>query len=298
MNRRSGIKAKIAMKNISTSDSQGSSDNPSAPGSSVSGNGAPDNSVSGSGVSGAGAQSALAGTLYGIGVGPGAPDLLTLRAVNCLRRVDVVLAAASSGKEHSLALSIAAPHLPKGAQTRQLHFPMSRNPEELKKAWAENAKTAAAILESGRNAAFITLGDPLIYSTFGYLMRTLESLYPQLPIEVVPGVTSFQTAAAETRTILCEGDENLLLTAGTNAPRRLDAALAVADSAVIVKAYRNSREIYKAVDRAGKNTTAVFVSKIGLEGELKIRGLDQAPDDPHYLSLLLLPPKRDGGGQA
>lgn len=232
------------------------------------------------------------GTLYGIGVGPGSPDLLTLRAINVLRGVDIILAAASPRNEDSLALSIAAPHLPPATETLRLDFPMTHDRDALRDAWEENAAKVAELLMSGKNAAFLTLGDPLIYSTFGYLLQTLAGKHPDLPVEVVPGITSFQEAAAKSKTILCEGRENLLLVAGVNDPERLDQALAAADSAVILKAYKNSAAVHAALAKAGKNGETLFASRLGLPGECLLRGLENAPQDPPYLSLLLAPPRR------
>lgn len=232
------------------------------------------------------------GTLYGIGVGPGSPDLITLRAVDVLRRVEVVLAAASPRNEQSLALSIAAPHLPKSVHVERLDFPMTRDTAVLEKAWADNADAVRRVLESGRSAAFLTLGDPLIYSTFGYLMRTLLALAPHLNVEVVPGITSYQEAAAKTRTILCEGEENLMVIPGINTAEDLDKALESADSAVILKAYRNAPIIRRSLLKAGKNGETLFASRLGLEGETMAQGLERMPEQPHYLSLLLVPPVR------
>ena len=233
-----------------------------------------------------------AGVLYGIGVGPGAPDLITLRAVNALRSVRVILAAASPKNEHSLALSIAAPHLPEDVEILRLDFPMTRDRAVLEHAWAGNARAVAAVLRSGRDAAFLTLGDPLIYSTFGYLMRTLRALDPDLPVRVVPGITSYQEAAAKTRTVLCEGGENLLIVSGINDADRLGQALELADSAVILKAYRNFETITGALRAHGRLGQSRFASRLGLEGEITLRGLENAPEKPHYLSLILAPPRR------
>lgn len=232
------------------------------------------------------------GILYGVGVGPGSPDLLTLRAVDVLRGVEVILAPASPRNEHSLALSIAAPHLPENTAVERLDFPMTRDKEVLKAAWKVNAEKTAAILRSGRNAAFLTLGDPMIYSTFSYLMRTLERLHPDLPVKVVPGITSYQEAAAKTRTVLCEGGEDLLLLAGINDQAHLERALSMADSAVILKAYRNFSAIRGALAASGRDKGAVFASRLGLEGEVTRQGLDAVPDTPHYLSLILAAPQR------
>jgi precorrin-2/cobalt-factor-2 C20-methyltransferase len=116
---------------------------------------------------------------------------------------------------------------------------MTRDRSRLEAAWENNAAKTAGLLRSGRSAAFLTLGDPMTYSTFGYLMRTLRAMDASLPVEVVPGIASYQEAAARTRTVLCEGEENLLLMSGINNAGRLRQLLGIADSAVILKAYRN-----------------------------------------------------------
>lgn len=232
------------------------------------------------------------GTLYGIGVGPGAPDLITLRAVSVLKTVPVVLAAASPKNEQSLALSIARSHLSAQARVVRLDFPMTREQSVLERAWTENARTVAEVLLSGLDAAFLTLGDPLIYSTFGYLARTLRNMEPNLPISIVPGITSYQEAAARTGTVLCEGEENLLLLSGVNTAATLAKSLSLADSAVVLKAYRNRDGICEALETTGRSAEARFASKLGLEGEMTANGLENIPETPHYLSLILVPPDR------
>uniref|UniRef100_B8DLS2 Precorrin-2 C20-methyltransferase n=1 Tax=Nitratidesulfovibrio vulgaris (strain DSM 19637 / Miyazaki F) TaxID=883 RepID=B8DLS2_NITV9 len=237
------------------------------------------------------------GTLFGIGVGPGEPDLLTLRAVNALSRVHVVFAASSTRNDYSVALDIARPHLPADVRIETLGFPMTRDKAALAAAWESNARAVANTLRKGRDAAFLTLGDPLIYSTFGYLLRTLRRVAPDLPddaVQVVPGVTSYQAAAARTRTILCEADETLLLVPGVNGTDKLAADVAGADNAVILKAYRKFPEIRQVLADQGSAEQAVFVSRLGLPGEIIAPTLADAPDTPHYLTLLLVPKARTG----
>lgn len=226
------------------------------------------------------------GTLYGIGVGPGAPDLITLRAVSVLQKTRVILAASSTRNAYSTALDIARPHLPADAEIIHLAFPMTRDKAALGPAWEENARIAAVHLEKGQDAAFLTLGDPLIYSTFGYLMRTLHAIFPHIPVSVIPGITSFQAAAAETRTVLCEQDENFLLLPGVRDDTALRRDLECADNAAILKAYRTLPAIQAALrdDTPGKN--AIFISRLGLDGQI-ITPADQAPESPNYLSLIL-----------
>ncbi len=226
------------------------------------------------------------GTLYGIGVGPGDPDLLTIKAVKKLARVDVVFAASSTKNAYSVALSIAQPHLRDVVQVVQLGFPMSRHAEVLQKAWHENATIVAKQLLAGRHCAFLTLGDPLIYSTFGYLLRTLRALHPELPVEIVPGITSYQASAAHTGTVLCEAEENLLLLSGM--ANGLEEKLKHADNAVILKAYRNFTNIRETLEATGNSPRSTFVSRLGMTGETVAKSLKDAPASPHYFSLLLV----------
>ncbi|MDR3640693.1 MAG: precorrin-2 C(20)-methyltransferase [Humidesulfovibrio sp.] len=227
------------------------------------------------------------GTLYGIGVGPGDPDLITLKAVKTLQKVDVVLAAASPKNDGSLALSIAGPHLRPDAEIIRLNFPMTRDQAVLDKAWRENADTVAAILDAGKSAAFLTLGDPLTYSTFGYLLRTLGQL-AETPVEVIPGITSYQAAAAFTGRVLVESGESLAVVSGVGTEEELTRVLESAQSAVILKAYKNMPTIRRVLERLGLSDSCVFVTRLGLEGEEVITGLENVPDKPSYFSLVLL----------
>lgn len=238
-------------------------------------------------------QSAPSGSghLYGVGVGPGDPDLVTLRAIRTLAAADVILAASSSRNEYSLALSIARPHIPDGTPVIDLPFPMTRDAAVLAEAWENNARTAVSLVDQGKKAVFLTLGDPLIYSTFGYLMRTVQRLAPQTPVTVIPGISSFQAAAAKTRTILCESGENLLIQAGINPQSHLEEELRLADNAVLLKAYKNFADIRRACDQAGRTENAVLVSRLGLPDE-HITPLAEAPETPNYLSLVLATKER------
>ena len=228
------------------------------------------------------------GSLYGIGVGPGAPDLITVRAVRILGETRVVLAAASPRNDYSTALEIARPYLRRDAAVLRLDFPMTRDRIILEDAWARASDSVEAVLRRGEDAVFLTLGDPLVYSTFGYLTRTLRKRDAGIPIEIVPGITSFQAAAALTGTVLCEGDQSLRILPGIADGARLEEELDAPGNAVILKAYRNFPAIRAALERTGRLDKAVLVSLVGLEGETVCRNLADLPDvPPPYLSLVL-----------
>jgi len=226
--------------------------------------------------------------LYGVGVGPGDPELLTLKAVNTLRRVDLLLAASSSRNEYSIALDIARPHLHEGVPVVMLDFPMTRDRKDLESAWEANTRIAAEELLKGRDVAFLTLGDPMVYSTFGYLARTVARLYPEIPVRVVPGITSFQAAAAGNGVPLVESGENLLILSGVNDAHVLSESLEQADNTVILKSYRNFAAIKEVVEHHGLGDRSFFVSRIGLAGEVGRCSLADAPENPNYLSLVVV----------
>lgn len=232
------------------------------------------------------------GTLFAIGVGPGDPELLTLKAARLLGSVRVVFTAASPKNDQSHALAIAQAHLRPDALVERLEFPMTRDEVVLQNAWRTAARRVLAELAAGRDAAFLTLGDPMTYSTFGYLSRILREMSPETRIEAVPGVTSYQAAAAAALTPLVEGEESLMIVSGIAGQKRLSQVLGLADNAVVLKAYRNLPAIRKAVEELGLGERAVTVSRLGMDGEARYQGLAQIPETLPYFSLMLLPKSR------
>lgn len=232
------------------------------------------------------------GILYGVGVGPGDPELLTLKAARLLGRVSRVYAAASTKNGYSVSLSIARPHLAPGVEPVVLRFPMTRDQAVLDRAWGENARTVLADLDAGRDAAFLTLGDPSAYSTFGYLLRTLRGLDPAVRAEAVPGITSFCAAAALAGQPLAEGDQTLAVVSGVSGGDTLRRAARTADSLVVLKAYKRFPDIKAALAEAGLLEDAVLVSACGQEGESLVRDLSAVEETPPYFSLVLARKKR------
>src|SRR5258708_15371290 len=140
------------------------------------------------------------GTLYGGGVGPGAPDLMTLRAVETLKRAEVLALPRSSDYGASMAWKIIEPVMGKvpGQERLFLTFPMSKEPSRLHSAWDVAFSKIGEYLECGRSVAFATEGDPSLYSTFGYLQREASQRWPGIRVEVVPGVSSIVAGPAIT----------------------------------------------------------------------------------------------------
>jgi precorrin-2/cobalt-factor-2 C20-methyltransferase len=230
----------------------------------------------------------MSGHLYGIGVGRGAPELFPNTGATPPARAHLNRAGPATKPHDSMALDIARPHLRPDARVVRLGFPMSRDDSTLQAAWEENARLVLAELDAGHDAAFLTLGDPLLYSTFAYLLRTLRRLAPATPVTVVPGITSFQAVAAATETVLAEGSQNLMVLPGIRDAGELRRNLSGADNAVILKAYTNFAAIREELRALPKHTHCVFASKMGMKEQFITRSLDEAPDSPTYLSLMLL----------
>jgi precorrin-2/cobalt-factor-2 C20-methyltransferase len=228
------------------------------------------------------------GTFYGVGVGPGDPELITLKACRILSRVAVVFAAASTKNHHSLAMRIARPHIPQTTAVELLRFPMSRDRLETRRAWEENGRRIARELEACRDAAFITLGDSLTYSTFGYLITQVRAAAPAARIETVPGITSYQAAASRLNTPLVEGEGSLMILSGASGGDRLRALARKPDTVVFLKAYRNLEDICAALEEAGGYQRCVAVKNCGHENEQIITDLDAlCREKPDYWTLLI-----------
>lgn len=227
------------------------------------------------------------GKLFGVGVGPGDPELITVKAVRVIKEADIIFTAASSKNSYSLAVEIASPYISPTATTKSLGFPMTKNEDEVEKAWTANAKEIAAELKQGKNAVFLTLGDPITYSTFGYILKKMKCIMPGADIETIPGITSFHAASARLNRILVEGEESLLLTSGAFGGSRVRNVREV-ENIAIVKAYKNISDINAALKETGMHENGVAVTRCGRDREEIIDDLDlletRAPD---YWTLIL-----------
>jgi len=228
------------------------------------------------------------GILYGIGVGPGDPDLITLKAVKILSRVDMVFAASSAKNSHSQAVEIARPHLKASVPIQMIPFPMTRRRQAMEAAWQDNARTVIQVLEQGKNAAFITLGDCMTYSTYGYVLKHIQKLAPHIEICSIPGITSYQAAAARINTPLVEGEESMTLLSGVTGGDRFREISDRTDNVIFLKAYKNAGDIVKTLDEAGMAGKSVGIVKCGLEGEQIIPNVNVFQEKkPDYWTLII-----------
>jgi len=235
------------------------------------------------------------GILYGVGVGPGDPELLTLKALKVLREVDVVFAASSPKNGYSLALNTVKDLLPTKTRVAKLPFPMTSDAGVLQKAWQENASAVRDALDQGQDAAFITIGDPLTYSTYGYLLKTLSQNGCGVKAVTVPGITAYHAAAARLNKPLVESNESLVVVSGVGDPESIRRLAGFSENIVIMKAYRRFDSIIDTVESLPKACSVSAVSQIGLPEERVTQDATRLKGDKMpYLTLCVVKRKKDG----
>jgi len=194
------------------------------------------------------------GKVIGVGVGPGDPDLLTVKAIRTLQEADVVCAPTGNSAGNSLALSIIRPVL-EGRQSSPevitLAFPMVRDKAELERAWTVNTNRIAKYAQEGKLVAFVAVGDPSLYSTFTYVARVLKIKYPEIPVEIIPGVTSLSACMAKARIPLAFGEETLLITPRLNM-NLLKEQSRLVDNIVWMKGVKRLPEIIKILKKSAR----------------------------------------------
>jgi precorrin-2/cobalt-factor-2 C20-methyltransferase len=205
----------------------------------------------------------MSATLYGVGVGPGAPDLITLRALETIRRVPVLALPRGSDYGASRAFEIVEPTIGEIAGQKRLFltFPMSMDPERLKPAFERAFERIGAELVAGRDVAFLTEGDPSLYSTFIYLQHEARQRWPEVRVEVVPGVSSITAVPAVTGVPLADGQERIAILPGAYGLQDLVQILRRFDTVVLMKIGPELPRIIKALEAEGLLDRAVYVSR-------------------------------------
>lgn len=212
------------------------------------------------------------GRLTGVGVGPGDPELVTVKAVRVLREADVVFVPVSASGEPGYAEGVVRAHTDRPIE--RLEFALGddlirgtggKPPGAGRDAtWDTASRAVAAAVAGGAWAAFATIGDPNLYSTFTYLARRLA---PEVTVDTVPGITAFQDLAARSGTVLAEGAQTLALLPFTAGLERLGTALDTFDTVVTYKGGRHLPCLRELLSRAGRLDQAVFGARLGLDGE-------------------------------
>jgi precorrin-2/cobalt-factor-2 C20-methyltransferase len=237
----------------------------------------------------------VTGRLVGVGVGPGDPELVTVKGVRALQRADVVFVPVADTGETGRAEAVALAYVPPD-RVRRLTFVLAGDAAAREASWDRAGAAVAEVTAAGRVAAFATLGDPAVYSTFAYLAATVRGLAGDVEVETVPGVTAMQDLAARSGTVLVEGGERLALLPLAAGPRRLTEALASFDTVVCYKGGRHLPEIMDTLRRAGRLERAVYGARLGLPDEIVSPAAKLAPEPGPYLSTVIALPDRPSRG--
>ena len=224
------------------------------------------------------------GILYGVGVGPGDPQLLTLKACDVIGSVDV-LAYPVNGSGTSFARSIAADFIPEGVDECPIPVPMKVERGPAQDAYDDAAKNISDHLKAGREVAYLCVGDPLFYGSFMYLAARLGAAHV---IEVVPGVTSVSACAALTQTPLGGRNDILSVVPATLDKAALETAIAEADTAAIIKVGRHFEKVRDILRAAGLMGSAVILESATGENERVIPLAEAGDGDAPYFSTILV----------
>jgi precorrin-2/cobalt-factor-2 C20-methyltransferase len=223
----------------------------------------------------------MKGIAYGVGVGPGDPELMTQKAIRLIRENNVIAVAGKNATE-AVAYKIAAAMVPE-LQDKELvpiYMPMVRDRDLIDAEHKKGAKQLESYLEKGQNVVYITLGDPTIYCTFSYLQHILEE--DGYTVELVPGITSFCAAAARLNLPLVEWDEPLHV---IPAVHKTDETLDQTGTYVLMKSASHMQEVKEMLRQSGRDVSAV--ENCSMETEKIYRGVEAIPDDAGYFSLII-----------
>ncbi len=227
------------------------------------------------------------GKLYAIGTGPGAADLITVRGARILGQLNVLYAPAGRKGGDSLSLSIVREYLGAATRVKSRHFPMSQDADEKGMVWDTVAQEMAADVEQGLQVGFITLGDAMLYSTWVFLLARLRG---RVPIDIIPGVTSFACIAARAQLPLAMESQSLAVMACTDDDSALETALLSHDCIVLMKVYGRFARIQQLLRRLGLIQHALLMANASLPDEICFTLLDNVPPDrvlPYFSTVVV-----------
>lgn len=242
---------------------------------------------------GAGAQ-----VLVGVGVGPGDPELITVKGVRTLQRADLVLVPTMDGAGRGRAEQTVLEYVPE-ERLRRLSFALNERHDTARRerSWdAAGAVAADAFAAGAQLVAFATIGDPNVYSTFTYLAQTVRALRPAVQVETVPAITAMQDLAARSGTVLCEGTESLVLLPLTGNLDALRVAAAEFDNVVIYKSGPRMGAVLDVLRESGRLDTAVYGAALGLPDQDIRPAASIDSDVAPYLATILVPQAKSGRG--
>lgn len=234
----------------------------------------------------------IKGKLYGIGIGPGDPKLITLKAKEILDKVKTIFVPKAKEDTLSLARSIIENIFLKPKNFIELTFPMTKDKKILRKYWKESARKIAQEIKRNKIAAYLTIGDPFIYSTYIYMIKELKKDFPNIEIETIPGISSFNASAAKAQVPLVEGSEKLAILAVTDNLKELKKILKEFDTVVLMKIGSKLNKVIQLLKDMKLIETSVLISHVGQLNEKIVRDLSSLDNKIGYLSVIIVKHKK------
>lgn len=235
----------------------------------------------------------IKGKLYGVGIGPGDPKLITLRAKEILDKVDTIFVPKAGRNEASCARSIIEAVVSDRKNFVELVFPMTKNKKLLQSYWQKAALQIAKELRKNKDATFVTIGDPFIYSTYIYLLKTLRQNFSDIDIQTIPGVSSFNAAAAAAQLPLVEAEERLAVLPVKRNLEGLKEAFRKFDTIVLMKVGSKLKKVIQLLKEMKLLKTSALISRVGHRDEAIIRDISSVKDEKlGYLSVIIVKCKK------
>jgi len=211
-------------------------------------------------------------SLIGIGVGPGDPDLLTVKAVKAIQNADIIMCPASNEDRPSIALSVVSSIIDKSKNQEiiKLIFPMTKDKDVLEQTWKRNAKIMAETVLTGKNVVYLTVGDPFLYSTWIYMHKDLKENYPDMDISVIPGIVSIFTFAAKVGVSVAEGAEKVAIIPSCYDLSSVKEIAKHSESMIFLKDGRYFDQVIKVLKESGFPDDSIFAigQDLGTENEI------------------------------
>ncbi len=211
-------------------------------------------------------------SLIGIGVGPGDPELLTVKAVKAIQNADIIMCPASNQDRPSIALSVVSSIIDKSKNQEiiKLIFPMTKDKDVLEQTWKRNAKIMAETVLTGKNVVYLTVGDPFLYSTWIYMHKDLKENYPEMDISVIPGIVSIFTFAAKVGVSVAEGAEKVAIIPSCYDLSSVKEIAKHSESMIFLKDGRYFDQVIKVLKESGFPDDSIFAigQDLGTENEI------------------------------
>lgn len=235
------------------------------------------------------------GKLYGVGIGTGDPDLITMKAAAVIKAAEYVFVPRSSDKGESLALKIAGGLLSDDQTLIEITFPMTKDKDFLRRHWREAAAQIIDKLKKGNDVAFLTLGDPSLFSTFIYLSREIKEYKDKVEVEIIPGISSPFACAAAAGLEIAEGDQRVAIIPLPDDVSSIDDTVEIFDTIILLKIGRKLNDLIDYLAAKELVDKTVIVKSVGLSEEQVVRDLRSAgkkSDNLGYFSTAIIRKER------